>query len=127
MAKAEVSKGMQIDLSLHPAKCDHCAIGKQSKIPVLKKWEGNKAKEWLGRVYVDLCGLMLATSHSGKLYCMNLIDDFSSYVWTIPLHNKAEASNALKVWHKAVMTQSGCILHVLISNNGKCILNSMHD
>ena len=84
MAKVEVSKDMQIDLSLHPAKCDHCTLRKQSKTLVLKKQEGDKDKEQLGRVYVDLCGPMSATSHTGKLYCMNLINNFSSYIWTIP-------------------------------------------
>lgn len=127
MAKAEVSEGMQIDLSLRPAKCNHCAIRKQFKTPVLKKREGNKANERLGRVYVDLCGPMLATSRSGKLYCMNLIDNFSGYVWTIPLRNKAEAYNTLKIWHKAVMTQSGCVLCVLVSDNGELISKPMRD
>ena len=127
MAKNEVSEGMQIDLSSRPAKCDHCAIGKQSRTPVPKTREGTKAKERLGRVYVDLCGPMAVTSRTGNLYCMDLIDDFSGYVWMIPLRSKADACDALKIWHKAVTTQSGNKLRILVSDNGELVSNSMRD
>jgi len=36
--------------------------------------------ERLGRVFVDLCGLMPSVSHSGCLYSMHIINDFSSYI-----------------------------------------------
>jgi hypothetical protein len=85
MAKSGISKGMPIDLSLLPPKCHHCALGKQSHTPVPKAREGNKADKRLGKVYVDLCGPMAVTSHAGNLYSMNLIDDFTGYVWSVPL------------------------------------------
>lgn len=125
MAKGKVSEGMQIDLSSHPAKCDHCALGKQSHVLVPKMQEGNKATEWLGRVYVNLCGLMAVTSCTGNLYSMNLINDFLGYVWTVPLHNKAEAYSALIVWHKAITTQSGNKLHILVTDNGELVSKPM--
>ena len=127
MAKSEVSEGMQIDLSCRPAKCDHCALGKQSRTPVPKTRDGEKAKERLGRVYVDLCGPTAVTSRAGNLYCMNLIDDYSGYVWTVPIRNKAEACDALKAWHKAVTTQSGNKLRILVSDNGELVSRSMRD
>lgn len=127
MAKGDVSKGMQINLSSCPAKCDHCALGKQSHVPVLKMQEGNKATEWLGQVYVNLCGLMAVTSCTGNLYCMNIIDDFSGYVWTVPFHNKAEACSKLIIWHKGFTTQSGNKLRILITNNRELVSKSMCD
>lgn len=69
-------------------------------------------------MYINLCGPTAVPSHSGNLYLMNVFDDFSGYVWSIPLCAKANASSSLQTWHKAVMVQSGKTLHILISNNG---------
>ena len=106
MAKNNVSQGMPIDLSLLPPKCDHCVLGKQLCSLVPKIWEGTKMSRHLDWVYVDLCGLMAIMSQSGKLYCMNIIDDFSGYAWSIPLHSKSDALPALQSWHKAVTVQT---------------------
>ena len=98
MAKNRVSKGMPIDLSTSPPQCDHCALGKQTHSTVPKSREGPKATKRLERVYVDLCGPMAVTSRAGNLYSMNVIDDFSGYVWTLPLRSKADALRTLQIW-----------------------------
>ena len=74
-------------------------------------------------MYVDLCGPMAVTSRSGNLYSMNVIDDFSGYVWSIPLHAKADASSSLQTWHNAVTVQSSKTLQVLVSDNGELVSN----
>ena len=85
MAKTGVTQGMPIDLSILPANCDHCALGKQSHSSVLKVREGPKASKRLERVYADLCGPMAVTSCTGNVYTMNIIDNYSGYVWSVPL------------------------------------------
>ena len=85
MAKNGVSQGMPIDLSSLPPKCDHCAIGKQMKTTVPKVQEGHKVMRRLEQVHVDLCGPMAVVSRTRNVYGMNMIDDFSGYVWSIPL------------------------------------------
>ena len=127
MAKGGVTEGMQIDLSTHPAKCDHCALGKQTRTAVPKTRENAKATKRLERVYVDLCGPMAVTSRAGNVYSMNLIDDFSGYVWTVPLRSKASAFHAIQIWHKAVTVQTGETLRILISDNGELASNSMRE
>ena len=127
MAKNGVSKGMPIDLSTYPPKCDHCALGKQTHATVPKSREGQKATKRLERVYVDLCGPMAVTSRAGNLYSMNLIDDFSGYVWTLPLRSKADAFRTFQIWHKAVTVQSGELLKILVSDNGELVSKSMED
>ena len=99
MARTNVVKGMPINLSTAPPKCDHCILGKQARTSVPNLREGLKATRRLERVFVDLCGPMSVTSKSGRLYAMNIIDDYSSYVWTIPLRSKDEAAQTLQVWH----------------------------
>jgi hypothetical protein len=80
MARKGSVEGMTIDLSSAPPKCTHCILGKQTCSPVPKTREGPKAVEKLEKVYVDLCGPMPCVSHSGRLYVMNIIDDFSGYM-----------------------------------------------
>jgi hypothetical protein len=41
---------------------------------------------------------------------MNIIDDFSSYVWTISLRSKDEAATAIKIWHRLTENLSGARL-----------------
>ena len=58
---------------------------------------------------------------------MNLIDDFSSYAWSLPLKSKDEAASVLQLWHRAVENQSGHCLKILVSDNGELISKSMQD
>jgi hypothetical protein len=68
--------------------------------PVPKIQEGPKAMKRLERVFVDLCRLMPCVSHSGHLYAMHVIDNFSGYVWSLPLRSKGDAASVFQLWHK---------------------------
>ncbi len=94
MARKNVVQGMLIDLSSAPPRCNHCILGKQTRSAVPKVREGEKAARPLERVFVDLCGPMPCRSRAGRLYSMNIIDDFSSYMWSLPLRSKDEAAMA---------------------------------
>jgi Integrase core domain len=78
----------------------------------------------LERVYVDLSGPYSVPSRSGHKYCMNIVDDFSSFIWCIPLAAKGDAINALQIWHRSVEKQSGAHLKVFLTDNGKLISNA---
>jgi len=125
MARKHTVEGMTINLSSSPPKCDTCIRGKQTHTPVSKVREGEKAKRPLERVFVDLCGPIRPLSSSSKLYSMNIINDFSSYVWTVPLSSKGEAAPSLQNWHRAVKNQLGHHLKILILDNGELISQSM--
>jgi Integrase core domain len=55
---------------------------------------------------------------------MNVIDDFSSYVWSLPLRSKSEAAPVLQSWHRAVENQSGHRLKILVTDNGELVSKS---
>ena len=78
-------------------------------------------------MYVDLCGPMAVLSRAGNLYSMNVIDNYSSYVWTIPLRSKADACSAFQTWHKAVTVQTGDKLCILTTDNGELVSAAMRD
>ena len=119
MARHGIVEGMPIDLSYAPATCDHCILGKQTRSHVPRMCEGRQATKRLERVFIDLCGPMPYVSKYGHLYSMNVINDFSSYVWSLPLKSKNEAMNVLRAWHCAVENQTGEKLKIIITNNGE--------
>jgi transposase InsO family protein len=127
MAHKQSVKGMPIDLSSSLPRCDHCILGKQTRSPVPKVWEGVRASKPLERVFVDLCGPMPCVSKSGRLYSMNVIDDFSSFVWSLPLKKKSDAAKVLQGWHQAVVNQSNHKLKILVTDNGELVSNTVSD
>jgi hypothetical protein len=125
MARSHSVEGMPIDLSTAPPKCDICILGKQTRTPVPKVREGKRATRRLERVHVDLCGPMSVLSRSGRRYSMNIVDDFSGYVWSIPLRSKDEAAPVLQDWHRAVENRSGERLKILVTDNGELVSHAM--
>ena len=103
MACGGIVEGMPINLSSAPATYDHCILGKQTRSHMPRMHEGRQATKQLERVFIDLCRLMPCVSKYGHLYSMNVIDDFSSYVWSLPLKSKSEAINVLRMWHCTVL------------------------
>src|SRR6266851_9606853 len=118
---------MHIDLSTALPRCDHCILSKQAHSLVPKIREGAKASHPLEHVFMDLCRLMPYASHSSHLYSMNLIDNFSSYVWSLPLRLKDKAASILKNWHCMVENQSNHQLKILVSDNGELVSKSMQE
>jgi len=94
---------------------------------VSKVREGEKVKCPLECVFVDLCGPIQLLSSSGCLYSINMIDDFLSYVWMIPLKLKGDVAPSLQNWHCSVKNQLGHHLKILVTDNGKLISNSIAD
>src|SRR6267142_539054 len=127
MAKSQATKGMTIDLSTIPPKCTHCVLGKQTKSAVPKTQEGPKATRHLERVFVDLTCPMSVMSRTGKKYLMNIIDDFTSYIWSIPLSSKDEASKLLQIWQCTMENQTDDRLKFLVTDNGELISQSITD
>lgn len=125
MAKSHSAKGMSIDLSIIPPKCSHCILGKQTRTSVPKVREGPKATQRLERIYVDLTGPMSVTSRSGKKYLMNIIDDITSYIWSIPLNSKDEAAKLLPIWQRTIENQSNERIKILVTDNGELVSRSV--
>jgi hypothetical protein len=121
------TKGMSCDLSTIPPKCGHCILGKQTRNSVPKLRQGLKVTTHLERIYVDLTGPMSVTSCSGKKYLMNIIDDFTSYIWSILLSSKDEAAKLLPIWQRTVQNQSSAKIKMLVTDNGELVSRSVTD
>lgn len=55
----------------------------------------------LGIIWVDLTGPETVSTCSGHRYIMNIVDDFTSMVWSIPLKLESDALAELKAWELA--------------------------
>ena len=52
---------------------------------------------------------------------MNIIDDFSSYVWSLPLTLKGDATSILQMWHHTITSQSDNQLQILVTDNSELV------
>ena len=95
MACNQITKGMPINLSVAPLTYDSYILGKQTHSSVPKIKEGLWAISPLEHIYIDLCGPQPVASCTGNKFSMNVIDDFSGYVWSLPLKLKSDAIHVL--------------------------------
>jgi transposase InsO family protein len=56
---------------------------------------------------------------------MNIIDDFSSFVWSLPLRSKSDAFSVLKHWVTAVELHTAHKLKCIVTDNGELTSNQM--
>jgi len=110
MACNHLIEGMPATFSTAPPDCDSCVIRKQTKTPVPKKREegpGHRATQKLEKVWVDLIGPISVTSANGNRYVMDLLDDYTSKGWLIPLKSKDQAFPELQAWELAREKETG--------------------
>jgi hypothetical protein len=68
---------------------------------------------------------MSVTSRTGRRFSMNIIDDCTNYVWSLPLRTKDEVLIVLRDWLTAVENQSGQRLTYLVTDNGELASHQM--
>ena len=114
-----MANGMHVDLSSAPPKCQPCILGKRTRTSVPKTRKGQHAEEVLDCIYVDLSGPQSVQSASGNSYIMNLVDDMTSFCWTIPIPLKSLAIKHLKPWVLQVEREMGKKVSAFNINNGE--------
>ena len=113
-------------LSHTPPKCDACVLGKQTRSPIPKRHkEKNKATRRLEIVWVDLARPEDVESKMGNYYIMNIVDDYTHYPWSIPLHTKDQAYKELRAWELARENETGLKIRTYCTDNGELKSNEM--
>ena len=126
MARKGIVEGMHVDPSSEPPPCEHCILGKQVKCPLPKVREGLRATKRLEIVHVDLTGPMAVRSASGNAYILDIIDDCTSFIWSIPIPSKSAALPSLIAWEKAREIETGSVVGTYRLDNGELKSNAMH-
>jgi hypothetical protein len=122
MTKKGTLTGASVSTISRPPKCDACILGKQTRTPVPKKHEegeGHKAMRKLEKVWIDLSGPHAVRSRTRNEYVMDIVDDFTSFPWSIPLKNKDDTFLELKAWELARENETGLKVGIYITNNGE--------
>ena len=70
----------------------------------------------LALISIDICG-QLPLSHEGHAYFLEIIDNYSRKIWTIPLKRREDAPKALREWRVKTELQSGARVMAVRSDN----------
>ncbi|GKC46035.1 retrotransposon protein, putative, ty1-copia subclass [Tanacetum coccineum] len=97
-------------------KCVPCMSGKMARKPYTHQVE--RAKDLLGLIHTDVCGLFKITSRQGASYFVTFTDDFSRYGYVYLLKHKHEVFETFKVFQKEVENQLGKTIKSLRSDRG---------
>nr|GEV20813.1 hypothetical protein [Tanacetum cinerariifolium] len=83
--------------------CKSCIIGKMARNPFPHQVE--RAKDILGLIHVDVCGLFRTVSREGASYFILFTDDFSRYGYVYLMKHKHEVFETFKVFQNEVENQ----------------------
>lgn len=64
-------------------------------------------------------------SAAGNKYVMDIIDDYSSYTWSIPLATKSDMFPALRAWEQARELETNLKVGIYRSDNGELKSDTM--
>jgi hypothetical protein len=70
-------------------------------------------------MHVDLMEHPDTVSAAGNKYVMDVINNFLSYAWAIPLASKGDAPAALQAWERARKLETGSKVGIFRSDNGE--------
>jgi hypothetical protein len=76
--------------------CEHCAKGKMRKHNIPKE-ATSKATKLGERISFDISSVNV-NSHGGNKFWLLIIDEFTSYCWSIFLKRKSDLSQAMMDW-----------------------------
>ena len=114
----KLATGLPTSLAYLPQICEHCVLAKQTRTPVPRLWEGGRAKRLLEKVFSDITGPETVKTSHGKLYTLNLIDDYSQKCWVYTLKQKREAFDHFKDWKELVKRETGKKVRIFHMDNG---------
>ncbi|GJY28603.1 retrotransposon protein, putative, ty1-copia subclass [Tanacetum coccineum] len=97
-------------------KCVSCMSRKMARKPYSHQVE--RAKDLLGLIHTDVCGLFKIMSRQGAYYFVTFTDDFSRYGYVYLLKYKHEVFETFIVFQKEVENQLGKTIKSLRSDRG---------
>ncbi|GJT01697.1 retrotransposon protein, putative, ty1-copia subclass [Tanacetum coccineum] len=95
-------------------RCVPCMYGKMARKPYTHQVE--RAKDLLGLIHTDVCGLFRTVSRQGASYFVTFKDEFSRYGYVYLLKHKHEVFETFKVFQKEVENQLGKTIKSLRSD-----------
>ncbi|KAE8181687.1 hypothetical protein CF335_g8852, partial [Tilletia laevis] len=88
--------------------CEACAQGKMHHTPHERVLDDDRAQRALELIHSDIFGptrMKDALALGGYRFGLVIVDDFTKFVWIIPLRFKSDAIEALKTFHRNMTSQ----------------------
>jgi hypothetical protein len=128
MVKSGLLQGAPSHIAPTHSTCEFCIPGKQTMTTIPKICGGgNQATQKLEKVWVDLTGPQDVEPCTGNQYIMNIVDDYTSFPWSIPLRTKDEAFFKLVIWQRERETEMSLKVGIYRTNNGELKSDKMVD
>ncbi|SGZ07892.1 BQ5605_C030g10749 [Microbotryum silenes-dioicae] len=118
LISTEAVLGVNMEVALNAdLKCDTCQAGKITHHP-FPTVASNRSAQPLDRVHMDLLAFDGAVSLGGAKYTLVIVDDYTRYLWAIPMSHKSDTFAAFKSWLAKVERSSSRKLLAVRSDNG---------
>ena len=111
------SKGIRPFDEKEISLCKSCMEGKQHKLQFPKKG-ARRATEILELVHSDICGPMQVATHTGYLYFITFIDDYTRFCTIYLIKHKSEAFAKFQQYKSYVEKQTQQSIKILRSDQG---------
>ena len=98
--------------------CEACQKGKQTK-SYFKQLNVVSTSRPLKLLHMDLFGPSRAMSLGGNYYGLVVVDDYSSFTWTLFIATKDEVYHAFKRFAKVIQNEKNCGISTIKSDHGR--------
>ena len=116
MSRDKIVDGLTLhDSQSSKNKCDECETSKSTRAPFKGKFE--KAEKPGDIIHSDVCG-PLPQSFGKKRHLCAFIDEWSRYVYAVPMIAKSEVKNEFHKFRLKFEKQNECTIKCLASDNG---------
>ena len=80
----------ELDFKNELSFCETCVMGKQHRVSFPTPVTENVSQAVLEYLHMDVWGPASVTTHSGSVYFLSIVDDFSRKVWCFLLKQKSD-------------------------------------
>ncbi|KAL2232264.1 UNVERIFIED_CONTAM: Retrovirus-related Pol polyprotein from transposon RE1 [Sesamum indicum] len=102
--------------------CSICPLAKQTRLPF--SISNSCTHSCFDLIHVDIWGPYKQATLSGAHYMLTIVDDFSRATWTYLLNHKSQTLHTLTVFFAQILTQFGCKIKTIRTDNGSEFLSS---
>ena len=112
--------GYGIECNISDFICETCVMAKSHRVvfPLSNK----KTKFPFSLIHTDVWGPAPQSTHNGKKWFINFIDDCTRITWVFFLKHKSDVCNVFRSFHHMIVTQFNTHIQVIRSDNGGNIL-----
>ena len=112
----QVTTHAQIPSPKQKHMCTPCCVGKMKR--KINRVVAERKDELLELISIDVCG-QLPVSLQGNVFFLEIVDNYSRKVWTVPVKDRKSVPGVLDTWKKVVELQTNKSIKAVRLDNAK--------